>query len=159
MSTPATALALAELLAPYADPDPRQGARLVDVPPAVAAAALDLLPAELGTGRPNGIQPPARWLVTAATDLDGRLVGSLVPGHSVVRFDGVQVPVAAARTLAGRVAEAWPATPDVPGALDAGVAEAWASWAADAPALWIGNGEGLLTRLPPDAAVVGLWWD
>jgi len=158
MTTPATARALAELLAPYADPDPRQGARLVDVPPGVAAA-LDLLPPEQGTGRPNGIQPPARWLGMAATDLDGRLVGSLIPGHSVVRFDGVPVPVASARTLAVRVAEAWPATPDVSGALGAGVAEAWASWAADAPALWSGNGAGLLTRPPPDAAVVGLLWD
>lgn len=160
MSTSPTAVALAELLARYADRGPGQGARLVDVPPAVAATALDLLPPELGTARLNLVQPPARWLIAAAADLDGRLVGSLVPGRRFVRFDGVQVPVAAGRTLAVRVADAWSATLVVPGALDAAVAEAWSSWAVDAPPLWSGHGDELLTRsLPPDAEVVGLWWD
>ncbi len=44
---------LAALLASYADPDPRQVGRVIDVPPAVAEQALPLLLPEQCTARPN----------------------------------------------------------------------------------------------------------
>jgi len=118
---------------------------------------LDLLPADLATGRLNGVQPPMRWLVAMAADLGGRLVGQFVPGRGFARFDEVQVSAAAARTLAERVAAAWPATADTPAALPAATAEAWPSWAADAEPSWTGLGTDLLTvPLPPGSAVAGL---
>ncbi|MCW2677747.1 MAG: hypothetical protein JWR70_2787 [Modestobacter sp.] len=44
-------------------------------------------------------------------------------------------------------------------ALTAAVAEAWPSWAAT-ESTWTGSGTDLLVaRMPPDATVVGLWWD
>ncbi len=43
--------ASAALLAPYADPDPRQVGRVIDVPPAVAEQALPLL---LPSSAPRG---------------------------------------------------------------------------------------------------------
>src|SRR4051794_25110007 len=84
---------LAALLAPYADPDPDLASvgRLVDVPPAVAAAAPEYLSADARGARPNGTQPAMTWLAAQAAELDGRLVGSLVPGRVLVRFDSIQL--------------------------------------------------------------------
>jgi hypothetical protein len=152
--------ALDALLRPYADPDPQQVGRLIDVPPAVAAKALAHLPADLAEARLNMVQPPMRWLVQVAAEVGGRLVGALAPGRAAVRFDGLQVDVAAARRLAELVAGAWPDKPDAPAALFAAVAEAWPSWSAGEQPMWTGIGTDLLTQdLPPGAAVVGLWWD
>ncbi|MGY1635414.1 hypothetical protein ACI78V_02020 [Geodermatophilus sp. SYSU D00742] len=157
---PDPAGALDVLLRPYADPDPRQAGRLIDVPPAVAVEALALLPRDLAETRLNLTQPPMRWLVECAADLGGRLVGAIAPGRAAIRFDGVQVDLALARQLAERVAEAWPAAPDVSAALSAAVAEAWPSWSPGERPLWTGGGTDLLTQqLPSGAAVVGLWWD
>jgi hypothetical protein len=153
------ARSLAALLAPYGDPGLQQVGRLVDVPPAVAEQALRFLLPEQRTARPNMTQPPMAWLVEQARELGGRLVGALAVGRGYARFDGVQVPAAAARELAERVAAAWPGTADAPDALAAAVAEAWASWAATSP-LWVGGGPDLRAGpLPSGAAVVGLWWD
>jgi hypothetical protein len=153
------ARALTALLAPYADPDLQQVGRFVDVPPAVAAHALQLLLPEQRSARPNLMQPPMEWLVEQARELDGWLVGSLAVGRSYARLDGVQVPAATARELAARVATAWPGTADRTDALTAAVAEAWPSWTATHPT-WTGTGTDLLdAQLPPDTAVVGLWWD
>ncbi|MGY2004248.1 hypothetical protein [Blastococcus sp. SYSU DS1024] len=144
---------LTALLAPYANPDPPQVGRLVDVPPAVAEQALQRLLPEQRTSPVNLTQPPMAWLVDQARELDGRLVGSLTVGRSYVRFDGIQVPAAAAQQLAVVVAAAWPS------ALAAAIAEAWPSWTAAHPT-WTGTGSDLLAaRLPPDLTVVGLWWD
>jgi hypothetical protein len=150
---------LAALLAPYADPDPQQAGRLVDVPPAVAEQALQLLLPEQRTERLNLTQPPMTWLVEQARQLGGRLVGALAAGRSFARFDGIQVPADAARELAERVATAWPATTSDQGALAAAVAEAWPSWTAARPT-WTGSGTDLLAaELPRATAAVGLWWD
>jgi hypothetical protein len=149
---------LAALLAPYADPDFQQIGRLIDVPPMVAGQALQLLLPEQRTGRPNLTQPPMAWLVEQARELDGRLVGALAVGRAYVRFDGIQVPAAAAPELAVRVAAAWPVTAEGVDALASAVAEAWNSWTATHPT-WTGSGTDLLTApLPPDSAVVGLGW-
>jgi hypothetical protein len=149
--------ALAALLAPYADSTPGQLGRVVDVPPTVAATALQLLSGDKVVGRCNGVQPPMSWLQQRAAELGDRLVGSVWRGY--VHFDGVQVPAGAARPLAERVATDWPQTPSAPAALPASVAEAWSSWDADEPC-WTGAGPDLLTAaLPARAAVVGLWWD
>jgi hypothetical protein len=146
-------------LAPYADPGAGRTGRLLDVPPAVAKAALALLPEELRAARLNLCQPPMSWLVTVADDLSGRLVGMLEPGRLFVRFDGVQVPATVARTLAARMATEWPPTANAPGALDSAVAEGWPSWTATEPT-WTGVGTDLLTGpLPPSVAVVGVWFD
>jgi hypothetical protein len=150
---------LAALLEPYADPNPGQAGRLLDVPPGVAAAALALLPEDLRVARLNGSQPPMRDLTALAAEFGGRLVGGLMTGRAFVRFDGVQVPAAAARDLAARVAAEWPAATEWPAALESAVAEAWASWTS-AWAAWKGVGTDLLTGpLPAGIAVVGLWWD
>jgi hypothetical protein len=149
----AGAESLASLLAPYVDPDPEQAGRLRDVPARVARAALEHLPADLRDARLNGTQPPMSWLAAQAADLGGRLVGSLVPGRAFVRFDAVQVERQAVDELVRRVAS------EIPGALEAAIAEAWASWKDEQP-MWTGSGTDLLDgRLPPGAAVVGLWWD
>ena len=150
--------ALAALLAPYADRSPGQLSRVVDVPPTVAATALQLLAGDQVVGRCNGVQPPMSWLQQGAAEFGGRLVGSLWRGY--VRFDGVQAPAAAAaRPLAKRVAADWPETRIEPAALPAAVAEAWPSWHAD-ERCWTGAGPELLTAaLPAWSAVVGLWWD
>lgn len=156
MSAPA-AEALDALLAAYADPE--LPPRLVDVPAAVAAAALGALPADLAGARLNLTQPPMTWLVDQAGQLGARLVGSRTPGRGLVVFDGIQVEAARARTLAELIAVAWPAADDIPGALEAAVAEAWPSWTAQWP-MWTGAGGELLTGpMPIGAAVVGLWWD
>jgi hypothetical protein len=153
----AAADALAALLAPYADS--ALPGRLVDVPPDVAARALDLLPPDLRTARLNLSQPPMAWLVATAAELGGRLVGALEPGRSFARLDGVQVDAALARPLAERVAAAWPESDAAPAALPAATAEAWNSWTAEWP-IWSGLGTDLLRApLPPDAAVLGLVWD
>jgi hypothetical protein len=55
--------ALAALLAPYSDPDFQQIGRLVDVPPAVAERALQLLLPEQRTAGLNMTRPPMVWLV------------------------------------------------------------------------------------------------
>jgi hypothetical protein len=151
--TAPSAEALASLLAPYADRDLVAAGRLVDVPPDAATAALEYLPADLCGARLNGTQPAMTWLTAQATELDGRLVGSPVPGRTFVRFDGIQLSREQARALAARIfAEA-------PGALEAAVAEAWSSWVDEEP-VWTGAGTDLLDgELPPGAAVVGLWWD
>jgi hypothetical protein len=105
------ASALAALLASYADPDPSQGPRLLDVPAEVGAQVLAMLPEDQVTARLNLVQPPMNWLVAHCADLGGRLVGSLVPGRGFVRFDGVQLgDVSTARALAESVAADWPAT-------------------------------------------------
>jgi hypothetical protein len=154
------ASALAALLAPYADPDPSHGPRLLDVPPAAASQALDHLPDDLTTARLNLVQPPMRWLVALAADLGGRLVGSTVPGRRYVRIDGVQLPAAAALLAAERIARDWPVTAELPSALSAATAEAWASWAPESQPVWTGTGEDLLAaQLPAEAAVFGLWWN
>ncbi|MGY1838434.1 MULTISPECIES: hypothetical protein [unclassified Modestobacter] len=156
MSAPA-AEELRALLCGYADPD--QATRLLDVPPAVADRALQHLPADLAAARLNRVQPPMTWLVEQASHLGARLVGSLTPGRGLVVFDGIQVEVASARTLAERIAGAWPATGDAPGALEAAVAEAWPSWAAPEPT-WTGAGPALLVGpWPAGTVAVGLWWD
>jgi hypothetical protein len=156
-----TVSTLAALLAPYADPDPTQGPRLIDVPAGVGAQVLAMLPENQVTARLNLVQPPMTWLVAQCADLGGRLVGSVVPGRGFVRFDGVQVgDVSKARTLAERVAADWPATAGVPSALAAATAEAWASWAPEEQPVWTGTGEDLMTApLPAEAAVLGLWWN
>lgn len=144
---------LAALLAPYADPNPDQEGRLRDVPAAVARAALAHLPADLRDARLNGSQPPMSWLGAQAADLGGRLVGSLAAGRAFVRFDGVQVDRRAADELVQRLAS------EVPGALEAATAEAWATWTNEQP-MWTGAGTDLLIGgLPAGAAVVGVWWD
>jgi hypothetical protein len=153
----AAADALTALLVPFADP--ALPGRLVDVPPDVAARTLHLLPSDMRTARLNLSQPPMAWLVATAAELDGRLVGSLEPGRAFARLDGVQVDAALARTLAERVAAAWPDTTGAPAALPAATAEAWTSWTAAWP-IWSGIGTDLLhAPLPPDAAVLGLVWD
>ena len=153
----ARASALAALLAPYSDPD--LPGRLLDVPPEVAAEALELLDADLGTARPNRVQPPMQWLVRQAAALDGRLTGGLVRGRTFLRLDGVQVPAAAARELAARAAGAWPSHGGTPSALQGAVAEAWVSWTAQEPT-WVGVGTDLLaTPWSLEVTVVGLWWD
>jgi hypothetical protein len=159
VSAPA-AEALTALLAAYLDPDLRPAGRLVDVPPSVAAQALELLPLDLPAARLNLVQPPMSWLVAQAAALaGGRLVGSLTAGRGLVVIDGIQADAAAAHPLAVRVAEAWPATGELPGALDSATAEAWTSWEATTP-IWAGLGTDLLSSpLSDDAAVVGLWWD
>ena len=145
--------ALTALLAPYADSDLAMAGRLVDVPPAVAAAALQHLPPDPGDARPNGTQPPMTWLIAQAAALDGRLVGSLVPGRAYVRFDGIQVTREAVVVLTQRLLTEQPA------ALAAAVAEAWTSSVADEP-VWTGAGTDLIPdQLPPGATLVGLWWD
>jgi hypothetical protein len=150
---------LSALLAPYADADPGQRGRLVDVPPTVAAEALQLLLVEQVDSRCNGTQPPMRWLVKQAAALRGRLVGSVAAGRRYARFDGIQVPTPAARLLAERIAADWPGTDIAPAALPAAVAEAWTSWDANEP-IWTGTGPNLLTSgLPSKVVVVGLWWD
>jgi hypothetical protein len=151
--------ALRALLAEYVDPVLTPAGRLLDVPPPVAARALELLPADLGAARLNLVRPPMTWLVELARQLSGRLVGSLTAGRLLVTFDGIQVDAAAGRRHAARVAAGWPATSDLPAALASATAEAWASWTAGWPT-WSGPGTELLTRRPPaGTAVVGLWWD
>jgi hypothetical protein len=151
---------LAALLAPYADRAPGQAGRLVDVPVSVARHVLDLLPADLVGGRLNLVRPAMTWLVQLADQLPlARLVGSLTAGRGLATFDGIQVEGAAAGELAARVAAAYPATGDLPAALDVATAEAWTSWTSEWPT-WSGPGTDLLTGpLPPGTAVVGLWWD
>ena len=132
----------------------------MDVPPEVAARALEFLPADLAGARLNMVQPPMTWLVAQAAERPGgRLTGSLTAGRGLVVFDGIQVDAAAARELAEAVAAAWPAAAGLPGALEAAVAEAWTSRTAEWP-YWTGTGTDLLAGpLPARAAVVGLWWD
>ena len=150
---------LTALLAPYADAGAGQTGRLLDLPPAVAKAALALLPEELRAARLNLCQPPMSWLVAVADDLAGRLVGVFEPERLFVRFDGVQVPATAAGALAARIATEWPPTANAPGALQSAVAEGWPTWTATEPT-WTGLGTDLLTgRLPPSVAVVGVWFD
>jgi hypothetical protein len=152
--------ALAVLLAPYADPDLQLVGRFVGVPPSVAEQALQLLLPEQRTDRLNLVHPPMTWLVQLADQMGGVLTGALPAGKAFVVFDGVQLAGAeeSARELAERVAAAWPATDSLPGALAVAVAEAWPSWTATHPT-WTGTGTDLLTaQLPPDTAVVGLWW-
>jgi len=119
--------ALAVLLAPYADPDLQLVGRFVDVPPAVAQQALQLLLPEQRTARLNLVHPPMTWLVQLAEQMGGVLTGALPAGKAFVVFDGVQLAGAgeAARELAERVAAAWPATDSLPSALAVAVAEAW----------------------------------
>ncbi|MBB3084216.1 hypothetical protein [Geodermatophilus sabuli] len=151
-------ISLADLLAPFADPDLTQAGRLLHVPPHVAATALGRLPADLCSAR-LGAAPPMSWLVALATDVDGLLTGAVVFGREYVRFDGVQVGRAAARELAARIGAAFPAADDQPGALESAVAEAWSSWTAREP-VWTGVGTDLLAGpLPADAEVAGLWFD
>jgi hypothetical protein len=148
--------ALCVLLAPYADPDTEW--RLRDLAADVAAAALALAGPSMAKDRPGG-QPPATWLVEQALALDGTLVGSLVPGRSLLRINGIQVPAPAGHRLLQRIASGWPATSDGPAALDTATAEAWTSWTGEWPT-WIGTGTDLLAvGLPEDAQVVGLWWN
>jgi hypothetical protein len=117
------------------------------------------VPPDLGAARLNLVRPPMTWLVEQADRLGARLVGSLTADRGLAAFDGLQAEVASARTLAERTAAAWPATGDIPGALQAAVAEAWPSWTAEWPS-WTGAGTDLLTEpLPAGAAVIGLWWD
>lgn len=152
----ACAAELAALLESFADPDPGQTGRLVDVPPGVAAAALELLPDDLRIARLNGTQPPMRELAALAAEFGGRLIGGLMSGRAFVRFDGVQVPAAAARRLAERVADQCPATAEWPGALESAVAEAWPSWTATCSS-WQGVGTDVLAEpLPASNEVVGL---
>ena len=156
MSAPAAA-ALGALLAPYADPT--LPGRLLDVPAPVGARAQAQLPADLAAARINLVRPSMTWLVEQAGQLGARLVGALNPGRGLVAFDGIQLEAVHARTLAERVVAAWPATGDIPGALEVAVAEAWTSWTALEPT-WTGAGTDLLTGpVPASAGVVGLWWD
>jgi hypothetical protein len=149
--------AITTLLTPYAD-DALPG-RVLDVPPAVGQRLLALLPDDMRRVRPNGSQPSMEWLVAQAAEFEARLVGGLVPARSYARIDGIQLDVDAAPSLAARVAAAWPATGDTPGALEDAVAEAWSAWTAREP-IWTGAGTDLLIgTLPAGAAVVGLWWD
>ena len=65
----------------------------MDVPPEVAARALELLPADLAAARLNLVAPPMTWLVAQAAELSGgRLTGALTAGRGLVVFDGIQVP-------------------------------------------------------------------
>jgi hypothetical protein len=158
VSAPA-ADALSALLAAYLDPALAPACRLLDVPPPVAAQALELLPPDMAASRLNLVRPPMTWLVELARQLGGRLVGSLTAGRGLVTFDGIQVDAPAGRRLAARAAAAWPATGDLPAALASATAETWTSWSAVWPT-WSGPGTDLLARrLPTGTAVVGLWWD
>ena len=149
MSAPA-ADALTALLAQYGDPAPAQAARLLHVPPPVAARALELLPADLPTARLNLVRPPMTWLADQAAQLGGRLVGSLTAERGLVTFDGIQVDAATAPELAARVAADWPA-------------------AGNLPAARIRHGRDLdmvdrrmadvVRPVPAGTAVVGLGWD
>jgi hypothetical protein len=67
--------ALSALLAAYLDPHLASAGRLLDVPPPVAAQALDLLPPDLAATRLNLVRPPMTWLVEQARQVGGRLVG------------------------------------------------------------------------------------
>jgi len=58
--------ALAALLAPYADPDPAQCGRLLDVPAMVGRAALEYLPADVRESRLNGTGPASDAATPAA---------------------------------------------------------------------------------------------
>jgi hypothetical protein len=148
---------LAELLEPYADG--QQVGRVVDVAPSVAAEALRLLPPDLTQARLNLHQPPMVELVMLAEQLGGRLVGAVQVGRLFVRFDGVQVAAASARELAVRIATAWPARGEEPGALESALAEGWSDWSAT-DASWVGGGADLLTSSrPASVEVVGVWWD
>jgi hypothetical protein len=130
------------------------------VPPAVAERALTLLLPDQRTARLNLVHPPMTWLVQLAREMNGVLTGARPAEKAFVVFDGVQLGGAgdAARELAEKVAAAWPATEILPAALASATAEAWPSWTAMHPT-WTGRGTDLLTaQLPPDTAVVGLWW-
>ena len=45
------------------------------------------------------------WLVAQALELDGRLVGGLVPGRAYARIDGIQLHRQAAGELTEKIAE------------------------------------------------------
>jgi len=61
----------------------------VNVPADIAARVLEVVDQATADSRPNGEQSLMRWLVTAAGELDARLVGSL--SHGYLRFDGIQI--------------------------------------------------------------------
>jgi hypothetical protein len=142
---------LASLLAPFMDPTDPAGHRFVDVPAHVATRVLDRVDRVTADGRPNGDQPPIRWLVAVAGELDARLVGSVSHGHP--RFDGIQVQ--------GRVA--WSAlltwlARDWPSASTHALAEVWIGWGARRPR-WTGPASEAESGPQSDNDVLGLWWD
>lgn len=114
----------------------------------------------LSTSRPNG-QPPAGWLVDLAERLDGLLAGQVADDEELpqqLRVDALCVPSEQAEALALAVDADWPDADLGEPALDLALAEGWGSWDAETP-VWTANGRDVLTGVPPDAHVVGLWWD
>lgn len=142
---------LAALLAPFRDPADPTGHRFVDVPADVATRVLAGVDQATADSRPNGDQPPMRWLVTVAGELDARLVGSL--SHGDLRFDGIQVKGRPAwSALLARLARDWSS------ASSHAVAEVWDGWDALLPR-WAGRASAAEGAMQSDSDVLGLWWD
>jgi hypothetical protein len=134
------------------------GFRFHDAPPATVREAFAVVGADVARSRPNG-QPPAAWLVDLAERLGGLLAGQLgtEPLPERLRVDAVCVPADRASELVRAIDRDWPEPVLGAPALDLALAEAWERWDADEP-VWVGSGRELLEK-PPQAAVVGLWWD
>jgi hypothetical protein len=129
--------------------------RLADVPPEVAAQALDLLPPYETTVRLNFGQPPMEWLVDQAATLGGHLSGTL--RYAFVHFNSIRVPAHATHILADRVSD-WPAIDDMSPGLDCAQASTWTPWSKETPN-WTGRGDDLLDMdLPLGITEVDLTW-
>ncbi|HWU08312.1 MAG TPA: hypothetical protein VN520_18340 [Streptomyces sp.] len=129
--------------------------RLADVPPEVAAQALDLLPLYETTVRLNFGQPPMDWMVEQAADLGGHLSGTL--RYAFIRFSGITVPARATPILAARVAT-WPAIDDLSPGLACAQGSAWTPWSKETPH-WTGPGSDLVDmRLPLGITEVSMVW-
>lgn len=142
---------VATLLAAFPDPADPSGIRFVDLPPDVAARVLELVDPATADSRPNGDQPPMRWLIDVAGKLDARLAGSLSWGY--LRFDAIQVqgrrPCSRLLALLDR---------DWPSAAGHAVAEVWSGWDARFPH-WTGRASQAEASMSSDDDVFGLWWD
>jgi hypothetical protein len=142
---------LVSLLAPFTDPADPTGHRFVDVRADTATRVLDVVDQATADSRPNGDQPPMRWLVAVAGELDARLVGSL--SHGYLRFDGIQVQGRPAwSVLLARLARDWPS------ASTHAVAEVWSGWDAQRPH-WTGRASAAGSATRSEKDVLGLWWD
>lgn len=142
---------VATLLAQFPDPADLSGIRFVDLPPDVAARVLALVDPATANGRPNGDQPPMRWLVDVAGELDARLAGSLSRG--CLRIDAIQVQGQPRWSrLLERLERDWPS------AAGHAVAEVWSGWDARFPH-WAGRACQAEAAMWSDDDVLGLWWD
>jgi hypothetical protein len=151
----APADALTALLAPYADP--ALPGRLVDVPPPVAARALELLPPDLAAVRLNLVQPPMTWLVERAPELHGGSSDRTPPG---ARWSWSTASRSRRRPPASWPHESPRTTPRSAPAIGAGVSHGGDLDVVDGRvADVVGPGTDLLAGpLPPGSAVVGLSW-